>query len=118
MAKSCNLIGYAGIPATENKWLVGRPSLARVAISRIEKAWLREASIYLFRGAWQRLRNALFEAARGWQNRRNLPYSRKLSRVKTFANSIKQSISRIKPSRFAEALSASTMSSEGEICGI
>ena len=23
MSKSCNLIGYAGIPATENKWLVG-----------------------------------------------------------------------------------------------
>ena len=47
MAKSCNLIGYAGIPATENKWLVGnapRPSPARVAISRIEKAWLREAT--------------------------------------------------------------------------
>ena len=32
-----------------------------------------------------------------------IPYSRKLSRVKTFANSIKQGILRIKLSRFAEA---------------
>ena len=32
-----------------------------------------------------------------------IPYSRKLSRVKTFANSMKLSISRIKLSRIAEA---------------
>ena len=44
MSKSCNLIGYAGIPATENKWLVGNEPGLLPAISRIEKAWLREAS--------------------------------------------------------------------------
>ena len=33
VSKSCNLIGYAGIPATENKWLIGNapgPLPARV----------------------------------------------------------------------------------------
>ena len=31
ISKFCNLIGYAGIPATENKWLIGNAPGPRAA---------------------------------------------------------------------------------------
>ena len=45
ISKSCNLIGYAEIPATKNKWLIGNAPGPLPAHGGIERAWLREARI-------------------------------------------------------------------------